>query len=142
MRKTFTLLFIMATLPIFYSCSKDILKSYDDRIIGTWELSNINKFGIGSSNNISFSEGDVFSFSDNGALTYVSAGSTFNGNWDIRKQYTDDEANRSLHITAVDFNNQHVRSEFFNDMAFTGTNRFKAFIYSGTRTYVFHFSRR
>ena len=69
MRKTFTLLFIMATLPIFYSSSKDILKSYDDRIIGTWELSNINKFGIGSSNNISFSEGDVFSFSDNGQLS-------------------------------------------------------------------------
>ena len=142
MRNVYTLVLAFLTLPLYYSCSKDFLKPYDDRIIGTWKITDIDRFGIGSSKSLSFFEGDLITFSDNGELIATSTGNTYRGSWDIRKEYTDDKTMRSLHITAVDFNNQNVRSEFFNDMAFTNTNRFKAFIHSGARTYVFHFLRQ
>jgi hypothetical protein len=137
---TFTSLFIL--LLLLAGCSKDFLKAYEKRIIGTWKITDINRFGIGSSDNLPFPENGVFVFSQDGELAYTYAGSNYKGTWDIRKEYRDDDKIRSLHITAIDFTNQDVRSEFFNEVVFTGTDHFKAFIYSGTKTYSYHFVRQ
>lgn len=149
MKKIYSLTLLLAVL-LLSRCSKDFLKRYEERIEGTWELVDVDRAGIGGgSGSFAFTNGR-FTFSENGDLEYVSPpGQVYQGSWDIRHDWVggqcddcDDRRVRSLHITAVDFANQDVRSEFFNEMVFTGTNRFKAYIYSGVRTYVFRFRRR
>ena len=58
-----------------------------------------------------------------------------------KKKMNDDERLQSLQVTAIDFTNQHVLSEYYDDLNFTGTDRFKANTVSGTHTYVTHFRR-
>ena len=123
-------------------CSKDFLKRYDKRIIGTWKITDIDGYGLGGSISLPFPEQGIFTFSDDGQLTYNNSGRTYQGSWDIRKEQRDEEAIKSLHLTAVDFTSQEVRTEYFNEMRFTSTNRFKAFIYSGLKTYVYHFAKQ
>jgi hypothetical protein len=141
MNRLYTLTFSTFFLLIFNSCSKDVLKSYERRIIGTWQIKDIDGFGIGSSANLPFSEGDLFSFSQDGKLSCTSSSRTYSGSWDIRRQFNEEETKQSLQITAIDFNSQDVKTEYFNDLAFTTTNRFKGFINNGTKTYIYHFVR-
>jgi len=141
MKSIYTLcLFI--SIFILYSCSKDFLKSYDKRIIGTWRISDVNRVGFGGNiSDLPFTNGN-FTFYANGSLEYVnSANVLFKGSWDIVKKTRDDETVRSLQINAVDFTNQQVLSQYYDDMNFTSTNHFKATIYSNTHSFVTHFRR-
>ena len=145
-----TLIFIVA---LFTGCSKDILKPYDDRIVGVWELDDVNRIGWGSTN-LNFTQGR-FTFYGSGKAEYEDGnGGFYEGRWDIRTHtytngYTDENGNynsnsntmRSLQINVTDFVTHDVRSEYFDDMQFTGTNKFKAYLYDGSRTYVFKFRR-
>jgi hypothetical protein len=145
MRKIYTSLAILSLL-FFAGCSKDFLKPYDDRIVGTWQIDDVDKFGFGGSvNDLPFKEG-TFRFNKDGTLVYTtSSGSIFNGTWDIRKKRVGDSDNsdvyHSLQITAVNFNTQQVLGEYYDDINFTGTNHIKARIMLGTRTYVTHLRR-
>ena len=129
-------------LLLFTGCSKDFLKPYDDRIEGgTWSLYDVKSVGIGSGYNLPLTTGK-FQFFGSGDLEYVDAdGNVYQGSWDIRKRNTGEEVLRQLHVTMVDFNTQRVISETFDDMQFTGTDKFKAFIYTAGRTYTFKFKR-
>lgn len=140
-------------LFIFSSCSKDFLKPYDERIIGTWRIDEIDTRGIGSgSRTLPFNEG-VLSFYEDGGLVYVRQGQTYQGSWDLRKinrttncttnngSNTCTERVQVLQLTAVDFAAQNVRTEYFDDIDFTGTDSFKGFIHSGAKTYVVKFVR-
>ena len=142
MRSLYTLSTIILLSFFFAGCSKDFLKRYDRRIIGTWKVTDIDDYGIGGSISLPFPEDGVFTFSDDGQLVYVYNGRTYQGSWDIRKEQRAGDNLKSLHITVVDFASLEVRTEYFNEMRFTSTNRFKAFIYSGAKTYVFHFVRQ
>jgi hypothetical protein len=124
------------------ACSKDFLKSYDRRITGgTWELYDINNIGIGSRYSSPFTSGK-FTFESSGDVTYVNdQGDVYIGSWDIRNYWQDDDNRQTLFISVLNFQNQDVITEYFDDMQFTGTNRFKAFVYSGGRTYTFKFKR-
>jgi hypothetical protein len=155
MKKLYFLSLLLPTL-LFSGCSKDFLKRYEDRIEGTWQLTDVDRLGWGgSTGDVVFRDG-LFTFSDNGKLEYVStSGQVYQGSWDMRSDwvrgncYTNEdgysECNdryvRSMHITAVDFATQEIRSDYFNEIVFTSTNRFKAYIYSGSRNYVFRFRR-
>jgi hypothetical protein len=155
MKKLYFLSLLLPTL-LFSGCSKDFLKRYEDRIEGTWQLTDVDRLGWGgSTGDVVFRDG-LFTFSDNGKLEYVStSGQVYHGSWDMRREwvrgncYTNEdgysECNdryvRSMHITAVDFATQEIRSDYFNEIVFTSTNRFKAYIYSGSRNYVFRFRR-
>ena len=123
-------------------CSKDFLKSYDRRITGgTWELYDINNFGIGSRYNARFTNGK-FTFESSGDVTYVNnQGETFTGSWDIRDYWQGDSRMQTLYISVINYQTQQMISEYFDDMQFTGTNRFKAFVNTGGRTYTFKFKR-
>ena len=135
--------FLVCSLFLAAGCSKDFLKSYEDRIEGTWQLVDVDRQGFGGSiSNLPFQDGE-FTFSEGGGFTYTNgAGNVYKGSWDIDRDWIrDDERIRSLSIVAVDFNSQEVRSENFDEMRFTGTNRFNAYIYSGAHTYVFRFRR-
>ncbi|MGI8599498.1 MAG: hypothetical protein ACR2KB_09595 [Chitinophagaceae bacterium] len=134
-----TMLFLFLFL---FSCSKDFLKSYDTRIIGTWHITDVDRYGWGGgSNHLPFTSG-TFTFYEDGKLNYTDAANNhFNGSWDIVKKQINDESVRSLQLTAVDFTNQQVKTEYYDDIQFTGTNRFKATTISGNRTYITNFRR-
>jgi hypothetical protein len=157
MKKFYFFILILLFSSLFFSCSKDFLKRYEERMEGgTWTLEDVDRFGFnGSTSGLPFRDGQ-FTFSDGGALQYTStSGDTLQGSWDLRKRrmtgncYTDDNGNRncddrqvrSMQIVVINFVTQEVRSEYFDEILFTGTNRFKAYIYSGSSTYVFRFRR-
>jgi hypothetical protein len=153
MKKIYFLAFISLLAA---GCSKDFLKQYEDRIEGTWRLTDVDRVGFGGSlNNLPFTGGQ-FTFREDGGLEYTSpSGTVYKGSWDIHREWrrgncsTDEDGNRdcddrrvkTLSITAVDFTGQDIKSEYFHEMVFTGTDRFKAYIYSDFHTYVFRFRR-
>lgn len=149
MKKLYSTLLVAGMLALFTGCSKDIFKNYEDRIEGTWRLDDVDRLGFGSSS-LTFTEGR-FRFLPAGKLEYTDRfGGVYQGSWDIRKQTIrgncdngdcDDRNVRSLTITAVDFQTQDVKTEHFDEIQFTGTNKFNAFIYFNSRTYVFNFRR-
>jgi hypothetical protein len=110
MNRTFALSFLLAVL-LLNGCSKDFLKSYDTRIVGTWRLDDVNRFGFGgNTDNLPFTNG-TFTFKENGTLDYVNAANvSFKGSWEIIKRTRNDKTVHILQITAVDFTNQQVRT--------------------------------
>ena len=154
MKKLYILIsFTIILLPV--SCSKDFLKSYDKRIRGTWRLTDIDRYGFGSTSR-QFSSG-LFTFSDDGELTYVADnGDTSTGSWNIQRRwsqgncYMDDNGNRncndryirSLAISVVNFSTQQFKAEYFDEIVFTGTNKFNAIINLGAGACVFRFRRQ
>jgi len=147
MRSLYALSTIILLSFFFAGCSKDFLKRYDKRIIGTWKVTDIDDYGIGGPISLlPFKEGGSLRFNKDGTLVYTSSsGSVFNGTWDIQKKTVhsgdDSEVYRSLQITAVNFNTQQVLGEYYDDINFTGTDHIKARIISGTHTYVTHLKR-
>ncbi len=137
------ILSLLLSFIMFPGCSKDFLKQYDKRIIGTWSITDVNRVGLGGGNtgNLPFANG-TFTFQEGGSLVYVnSSNATYKGSWDIVKKVMGDESVRSLHITAVDFTNQKVITEYYDDINFAGTGHFRANIVSEFHTYVTHFRR-
>ena len=135
-------LFILPAL-LTTACSKDFLKKYDHRIEGVWQLTDVDRKGIGgSTGHLAFTEGQ-FNFEDNGVLTYTNnIGTIYKGTWDIKRSWIDENEVHTLNVTAVDFASQDIKSEHFDEMAFTGTNHFKAYIHSSSHSYVFRFKRQ
>lgn len=141
MKKIYTIS-LAAFIIVFSGCSKDFLKSYDKRIVGTWDIDYVNVIGLGgSSSDLPFNNGTITFFS-NGDLEYSNpTNRIFKGNWDIVKKMQGDEYVTSLQISAVDYTSHEVLTQYYDGMNFTGTNRFKATINSNFHTYVTHFSR-
>jgi hypothetical protein len=135
---------VLLLLLIFFSgCSKDFLKRYDNRIIGTWRIADVNRIGLGGdSDNLPFRAGNL-TFNDDGSLVYVDqTGTTYQGHWDIvKKRLHQDDVQRTLQISVVNFGNQQLLTQYYDDMNFWGTDYFKATIQSGFHTYVTHFRR-
>ncbi len=88
---------LLFSILLLTSCSKDILKSYDKRIIGTWEITNVRNYGFGgNTDNLPFSSGK-FTFFENGSLEYItSANVIFKGSWQIEKKIKNDKTVHSL----------------------------------------------
>ena len=133
---------ILLCFVVFTNCSKDLLKRYDKRIIGTWRIADVDRFGLGGNiDHLPFPNGK-FTFYENGSLSYVnSANISFQGTWHIVKKITENQTVHSLLITAVDYTTMQSLSEYYDDMNFTGTDRFKAKIISGLHTYITIFHR-
>jgi hypothetical protein len=149
-------IFFLFSVLFLAGCSKDFLKPYEDRIDGDWELVDIDRRGFGGSSPLPVRTGDRFSFAEDGTMIYrPQTGQQFEGTWDIRREWTQGQCNydefgnyvcdnrrvKTLYLVGVDFGTQDFFSIQFDEMQFTGTNRFKAFIYDGWRTYVFRFRR-
>jgi hypothetical protein len=133
---------LILLLVIFAGCSKDFLKSYDKRIIGTWRIDDVDRFGFGgNTSQLPFVNGS-FTFYENGTLDYTNAANQkFTGTWELLKKFKNEATVHSLQITAVDFTNQKVLSEYYDDMQFMSTDHFKANIVSTFHTYITHFRR-
>ncbi len=132
----------LASFIFFSSCSKDILKSYDRRIIGSWDITGVDRTGFGgSTSDLPFKDG-AFSFAADGGLTYVNAaGISYSGTWNIQKKYSNNQTYQSLEIQAVNFNTQQILSEYYDDIDFTSSGHFKARIEQGLHTYVTHYRK-
>jgi hypothetical protein len=141
MKKIYTIS-LVALIILISGCSKDFLKRYDKRIVGTWKIDYVNVIGLGgSSSKLPFNNG-TFTFLDDGSLEYSnSANEIFKGKWDIVKKTQGEQSVRSLQVSAVDYTSHEVLTQYYDDMNFTGTNHFKATINSNFQTYVTHFSR-
>lgn len=124
------------------SCSKDFFKKYDERVIGTWRITDVDRRGAGGNiNNLPFREGS-FVFNDGGSLTYTDAANvSYQGSWDIIKKTIDGELRRGLEISVVNYNTQQLLFEYYDDMNFSGTNHFRTTIFSGSHSYITHFRR-
>ena len=140
--KNYYLTGLLFSVLLLSSCSKDFLKSYDRRIVGVWKITDINRTGFGgSTSNLPFQNGE-FNFQDDGSLVYTNeAGTIYQGTWNIEKQYFNETTYQSLHITVVNFTTQEVKGEYYDDIDFTQTDRFKARINQGLHTYVTRFDR-
>ena len=141
MKKIYTI-GIIALVIIFSGCSKDFLKSYDDRIVGVWTISKVNRVGFGGNTyDLPFREG-TFTFYAGGRLDYHNAENVlFKGSWDIVKKVNGENRVKSLQVTAIDFTNQQVLTQYYDEMDFLGTNHFKASINVSFHNYVTHFRR-
>ena len=147
MKKHYTHFVLMALLlPSLMGCSKDFLKRYEKRIVdGTWELYEVKTSGWGRSYDLAFYDGR-FTFLSSGEVEYRDRyDRLFTGTWDMRRNNSprnDDDGNvRDLMITVLNHQSQEVLSEYFDEVRFTGTNRFKAWIYGYSRDYIFYFKR-
>ncbi|HOZ70368.1 MAG TPA: hypothetical protein PLB49_18200 [Chitinophagaceae bacterium] len=140
--KKYYLTGLLFSVLFLSACSKDFLKSYDRRIVGVWKITDINRTGLGgSTSNLPFQNGE-FNFQDDGSLVYTNeAGTVYQGTWNIEKQYYNETSYQSLHITVVNFTTQEVKGEYYDDIDFTRTDRFKARINQGLHTYVTRFDR-
>ncbi|HEY0355751.1 MAG TPA: hypothetical protein VGC29_06090 [Flavisolibacter sp.] len=143
MLKLYTTTLLIAVILIGSRCSKDFLKSYEDRIEGNWDLNEVRSVGFGGdTGNLPFREGSSFVFTEGGGLSFTDVnGEVYSGSWDIERNYNNDQQVRSLHLSVINFTTQQVRSEIFEEIQFTGTNKFKGFIHQELHTYVFHFER-
>lgn len=143
MKRIFLPAMLLIFMSILQGCSKDFLRRYEKRIIGTWRITSINTFGIGgNSHTLPFPDG-TFAFNNDGSLLYRNlSGEEFTGTWTIDKIFDDnDGTRRSLHVTAVNHSTQEILSEYYQEMIFLGTNHFKSTIESRLTTYVTHFRR-
>ena len=127
---------------VFFGCSKDFLKKYENRIVGIWRIADVKRVGIGGdTGNLPFKEG-VCKFHENGTLEFTNpANQVYQGTWEIIKKTINEQTIRSLQITAVDFNGQQVLSEYYDDMNFRNTDHFVGHIVYNFHTYVTHFRR-
>lgn len=141
MRKS-SLPLIVILLFLCSGCSKDFLRRYDQRILGEWRITDVDRIGLGeSANTLTFRNG-VLDFKEDGKLVYTSdANVKYNGTWDIQKRTIDDETVQRLQISVVDFSTQEILSEFYDDINFTGKNRFNAQIVRTYATYITRFRR-
>lgn len=146
MKNIYPIALSVVLLVVFSGCSKDFLKRYEKRITGgTWELYKVKTSGWGSNYDPVFLDGR-FTFDDDGHVMYTdNAGTIYHGEWDIRRHsYYDGNNQRSvkaLYMTVTSTLSQDVLAEFYDEMQFTGTDRFCAYIYDRGRQYNFYFRR-
>ena len=141
MKLTVTLL--AASLAVVTSgCIKEGYRTAERRILGEWRIDDVNPMGWGgNSARIPFNNGR-FTFYDNGTLSYVNDNNQqFSGSWYINWRWQDDQQWLSMQITAVDFVNQQVLSQFYENLDFRGRNRLRAETQQSTRRYVTYFRR-
>ena len=141
MKLTVTLL--AASLAVVTSgCIKEGYRTAERRILGEWRIDDVNPMGWGgNSARIPFNNGR-FTFYDNGTLSYVNDNNQqFSGSWYINRRWQDDEQWLSMQITAVDFVNQQVLSQFYENLDFRGRSRLRAETQHSTRRYVTYFRR-
>ncbi|MCH5720647.1 hypothetical protein [Niabella hibiscisoli] len=125
-------------------CTKNRLAKFNTRIVGSWQLVEVNTFGLGSSN-IVFN-GGYFTFnSNNTAMYYDRNNNSFTGTWYIDAYvYTDDEGDSETDfILSVDVGDgRSMKFDRFEIPRFGNTNRFKAKVRNGLNVVTYVFERR
>lgn len=140
-------IYLLLLLPVIISsCSFRLYKSYEDKIISTWELSRVKVSRWDKPENMAFTRG-VFRFYPSGNLEYKDQyGHIYSGTWimkDVRIHSSSDSSGSSvtsLYITVVDFENHVLKTEIFDDMIFFGQSSFRAYLDRKGRN-IFYFNK-
>lgn len=143
MKSNYTRSILWLMIPLLsLSCSKDFLKPYEDRIVGSWTLIDVNRQGfVYNSNSLPFTEGR-FEFFQSGGLKYTDGQNTvYNGSWTIEKRYIGEDWVQSLTVAVFDPLTGNNRAECYDDITFTSTNRFTANVRRSFGTYISIFRR-
>lgn len=143
MNRNFTRITVLLLIPLLsLSCSKDFLKAYEDRIVGSWTLIDVNRQGfVYNSNSLPFT-GGRFEFFQSGQLRYTDEQNTvYTGSWIIEKRSNGDEWIQSLTVAVFDPVGLTNIAEYYDDINFTSTNRFTAQVRKSFGTYVSIFRR-
>jgi len=129
-------------LLLSFSCSKDFLKPYEDRVVGKWTLIDVNRQGfVYNSNSLPFTSG-TFEFFQSGQLTYTDPQQTvYTGNWTIEKRYNGEDWVQSMTLAVFDPVSLKNIAEYYDDITFTSTNRFTAAVRRSFGTYITVFRR-
>lgn len=137
------LLFLLFPL-LLAGCTKNKLAKYNTRIVGSWQLVEINTFGLGSSNIIY--NGGYFTFnSNNTAMYYDRDNNSYSGTWYIDAYvYTDDEGDSETDfILSVDVgDSKKTKFDRFEIPRFGNANRFKAKVRNGLNVVTYVFERK
>ena len=139
---------LLLLVVAFTSCTKHRLDKFNHRIIGSWNLVEINTFGLGNSQ-IVFNGGSFTFNNDNTAVYYDRNNNTYYGNWFIdayRTTSTDSDGNTD---TDVDFilsinvsNGGTKKYDSFEIPRFGNANRFKAKVHNSLNIVTYVFERR
>ena len=127
------------------------LRPYEDRIVSSWKLTTVKKYGWRKGGEAPFTQGQ-FTFYPAGKLEYTDGtGHVYKGTWNMkdtrqvaagfRNFRTNTTVNNSLYVNVINFDNQDMKSEIFDDILFTGKNKFRAYVY-GERDYTYFFERQ
>lgn len=137
------LLFLL--IPLFITgCTKNRLAKFNTRIVGSWQLVEVNTFGLGSSN-IVFNGGHFTFNSDNTATYYDRENNSYFGTWYIDAYvYTDSEGDSETDfILSVDVKDgSFMKFDRFEIPRFGNSNRFKAKVRNGLNVVTYIFERR
>jgi hypothetical protein len=142
MKKIYFLLIPVPFLVLLTGC---LALNYRDKIAATWELTEVKISKRDQADSMMFMNG-VFRFYSSGNLEYKDRqGHTYSGTWKIKDQriYTGENSSRTdtnLFITLVDFNNHELKTEIFDDIIFTGPDKFRAYLERKGRN-TFYFSK-
>lgn len=125
-------------------CTKHKLEKFNNRIVGNWNIVEINTFGLGSSH-IVFN-GGFFSFRQDNSVTYYDRNNeAYYGNWYIDAYtYTDEEGDSETEfILTIDVSNEHQsKYDRLEIPSFGNANRFKAKVYNSLNTVTYVFERK
>jgi len=138
---------LLGALLVFTGCSKDIFDRYEKKILGDWEAEGIDSYGSGSLP-VNFGQGS-YHFSGDKSFTFTNLrGIQYNGKWRIQRYGSTDDCSgcssdniRSLLVSAMEGSGD-LKSDYFNQISFSGTDRFSATMMNGTRTGVLKFRRK
>ncbi len=126
--------FIPSLFFLLTACKKDNTNN-DNLISGTWELYKAETTGY---INPTFVNG-YFTFKSGGRLEYKDMrGNIYDGSWN--RTYHEDTKRTTLYISVED-PIPNTRFEFFDDMLFTNTDHFEAYIINISDKYTFWFKR-
>ncbi|HEV7781614.1 MAG TPA: hypothetical protein VGO58_10120 [Chitinophagaceae bacterium] len=147
--RRYLLLSLLASSVILSSCSK----SYEDRIIGSWQLEDAWRWVfLGKDHFQTGYESGIFTFMENGDATYTSSTDTMTGYW-RSDRYTNSYYNsdgeyetrtmKYLRISLVNFQqNQRLEWEFDDFHFRDGWQEIRAEQYSLSNNRVYEFERR
>lgn len=142
MKKIYFFLIPVLFLMLLTGC---LVINYQDKIAATWELTDVKLSKKDNPESMMFLNG-VFRFYTSGSLEYKDRqGHIYSGTWKMKDQeiHTGENSSRTdtnLFITLVDFNNHELKTEIFDDIIFSGPDKFRAYLDRKGRN-TFYFSK-
>ncbi len=136
-------LLLSLTVVALFGCTKHRLEKFNNRIVGSWDLVEVNTFGVGSSN-IVFNGGS-FSFRDGNSLDYYDRNNVhYSGTWYIDAYtYDNGEDTDTEFILSMDVSNgRDIKHDQMEIPRFGDASRFKAKVRNGLNTVTYIFERR
>ena len=152
MKKLYSITLFLLALS---ACTKVPLREYEEAVVGSWELYDVDRVGGGSTSGLRIRDGK-FQFDANGSMRYTDVnGNVYTGSWRMDRSWVrencrydngyqecDSRHVKDLQISAIDFTNQRTIMEYFEEIRFTSETGFRAYLRTNDRRYVYYFRKQ